>query len=376
MLIAICLSLLIQSGNAAELQPVTEAQEPGLPQTENLRFPGENYFGAIRRLTTSGENAEGYFSWMSDRISYQAKVGDMQCDQIYELDLLTGARRLVSSGMGRTTCAYFMPGDGGVIFASTHAASDGCLKPPDYSQGYVWKIYPEFDLYVRDLETWNLKPLAPAPGYDAEATVSPDGEKIVFTSRRNGDLDIYTMNVDGTDVRQLTHELGYDGGPFFSPDSKRIVYRAFYPQSAEEKQRYQDLLDQDTIEPSALQIMVMDLDGGNKVQVTRNTAANFAPYFHPDGKRIIYSSNQASKSGRDFDLFIINDDGSGNEQVTFAPSFDGFPMFSHDGKRLIFASNRANSAPRDTNLFIAEWREAGARWLQGALQEGTGAGRE
>ncbi|RMH02335.1 MAG: hypothetical protein D6702_09105 [Planctomycetota bacterium] len=336
-----------------EFLPAT--QEEGLPPRENLVLPGEKHFGVVRRLTTSGENAEGYFNWAGDRISYQATVGDRKCDQIYVLDLLTGARRLVSTGTGRTTCAYFLPDDRRVLFASTHAADDGCLPPPDYSKGYVWKIYPQYDLYVRDLDTWELTPLAPAPGYDAEAVVSPRGDKIVFTSRRNGDLDIYLMNLDGTGLVQLTHELGYDGGPFFSPDGSQIVYRAYHPQTPEEKQRYLDLLAEDTIEPMALQIFVMDADGGNKRQITDNGAANFAPYFHPDGKRIIYCSNQDSASGRDFDLYLINVDGTGNERITFNPSFDGFPMFSHDGKRLIFASNRANSAPHDTNLFLAEW---------------------
>ncbi|KAA3607908.1 MAG: hypothetical protein DWQ01_12545 [Planctomycetota bacterium] len=355
-----CLSLLFfpQAPEKAQgQQPLAEAREPGLPQGEALRFPGERHFGKIRRLTRGGENAEGYFNWQGDQISYQASFGPYACDQIFTMDLLTGARRLVSTGKGRTTCAYFMPDDRSVIFASTHGADPGCLEPPDYSQGYVWKIYPEFDLYVRHLDSGNLKVLAPSPGYDAEAVVSPTGDKIVFTSTRNGDLDIYLMNVDGTGLRQLTDAIGYDGGPFFSPDGKRIVYRAFHPKTEKEKARYLELLGKDLIEPMALQIMVMDLASGEVVQVTHNEAANFAPYFHPDNERIIYCSNQDSPSGRDFDLYLIGDDGSNNQRITFNPSFDGFPMFSHDGKRLIFASNRANDQPRETNLFLAEWVE-------------------
>ncbi|HEX9793089.1 MAG TPA: hypothetical protein VGC54_03820 [Planctomycetota bacterium] len=341
-------------------EPLAAAQDAGLPLREDLVYPGERHFGAVRRLTTTGENAEGYFSFAGDRLSYQAKVGGLGCDQIFELDLLSGSRRLVSTGMGRTTCAYFTADDRGVIFASTHAADPGCLAPPDYSNGYVWKIYPEFDLYLRHLDTWELEALAPAPGYDAEATVSPDGRRIVFTSRRDGDLEIYAMNADGSGVTQLTDTLGYDGGPFFSPDSERIVYRAYHPKTEAESRRYQDFLDRDLIEPVALQLMVMDADGGNKLQITDNEAANFAPYFHPDGERIIYASNQASADGRDFDLFLIRADGSENQRLTFNPSFDGFPMFSADGKRLVFASNRANAAPRDTNLFLAEWIELAA----------------
>jgi Tol biopolymer transport system component len=354
--------LLLTPAAQAHQQPAQEGptllapdHQVGMPQGEALRMAEEVHFGAIRRLTTEGENAEGYFSWGGTRITYQATIGDYPCDQIYDLDLLSGARRLVSTGTGRTTCSFFMPNDQGIVFASTHAADDGCLPPADFSRGYVWKIYPQYDIYVRDLKTWDLKPLAPADGYDAEAVVAPDGSKIVFTSRRNGDLDIYTMNVDGTEVTQLTKELGYDGGPFFSPDSQRIVYRAYYPKTEDERKKYQALLDDDSIEPMALQLYVMNADGSNKVQVTDNGAANFGPYWHPNGRQIIYCSNQESASGRDFDLFLIGDDGSNNERITYNPSFDGFPMFSADGRNLIFASNRANSSPRDTNLFMAEW---------------------
>ncbi len=330
--------------------------ETGLALAEDLKVSGERHFGAIRRLTTDGENAEGYFSGDGTRITYQARFGGMECDQIFELDLLTGARRLVSTGLGRTTCSYFLPGDGAILFASTHADADGCLTPPDFSQGYVWKVYPEFDLWVRDLKTWELQPLAHAPGYDAEAVVSPDGKKIVFTSRRGGDLDIWIMNVDGSGLKQLTNDVGYDGGPFFAPDSQRIVYRAHHPETAEALADYQGLLAKDMIRPTTLELWVMNTDGGNKVQVTDNGAANFAPYFHPDGQRILYASNQ-NGGGRNFDLWLIRDDGTGNEQVTFNPSFDGFPMFSRDGRRLIFASNRHSKDPRSTNLFLAEWIE-------------------
>jgi TolB protein len=356
--LSLCLSSFLQHPAAAQepvVKPLPAQQMVALPVQEDLRYAGEVHFGAIRRLTTAGENAEGYLSWGGKQITYQAKFGGRSCDQIYTLDLLSGARKLVSTGSGRTTCSFFMPGDRAILFGSTHAASDDCLPPADYSMGYVWKIYPQFDLYVRDLETWDLQPLAPAPGYDAEAVVSPDGKKIVFTSRREGDLDIYIMNVDGTNITKLTDKLGYDGGPFFSPDSQRIVYRSFYPNTQAETDRYLLLLNQDTIEPMALQLYVMNTDGSNKVQVTDNGAANFGPFFHPDGHNIIYCSNQGSATGREFDLYMIRDDGHNNEQITFCPTFDGFPMFSQDGKNLVFASNRQNASEGDTNLFLAEW---------------------
>ena len=223
---------------AAALLQEPALQEGGLPVFENLRFEGERHFGRLRRLTHTGENAEGYFSFDGTRISYQASFDGMPGDQIFALDLLTGARELISTGQGRTTCSFFMPGDRGVLFASPPGAANPMPAGPDFSKGYVWKIHPEFDLWVRDLKTWELKPLAPAPGYDAEAVVSPDGKQIVFTSRRSGDLELFLMNVDGSGLRQLTDELGYDGGAFFSPDSKRLVYRAFHPETEADRTRY------------------------------------------------------------------------------------------------------------------------------------------
>ena len=223
MISVLLLSALLQHPSASEPpaavpQPLSAKQEFALPAREDLRYDGEYYFGAIRRLSTDGENAEGYFSWGGTRITYQATFGDRACDQIYELDLLSGARRMVSTGTGRTTCSYFMGGDDKIIFASTHGFAEDCLPPADRSKGYVWKIYPQFDLYVRDLDSWELTPLVPHDGYDAEAVVSPDGEHIVFTSRRSGDLEIFIMDADGSNLTQLTDELGYDGGPFFSAD--------------------------------------------------------------------------------------------------------------------------------------------------------------
>ena len=357
---ALLLSALQIPGFGQGQEPLPATQQEALPQAEDLRYEGEIHFGAIRRLTTEGENAEGYFGFGGDRIVYQATFGDMGCDQIFELDLLTGARRMVSTGLGRTTCSFFLPNDDKVLFASTHGAADDCLPNADFSQGYVWKIYPEYDLWVRDLETWELTPLAHAPGYDAEAVVSPNGEKIVFTSRRNGDLDLYWMNLDGSGLEQLTDKKGYDGGAFFSADSKKIVWRAYYPETDEEIARYDQLLATDSIEPMALQVYVMDLETREITQVTDNGAANFGPYFHPDGERIIYCSNQDSPSGRGFDLYLIGVDGQNNERITYCEEFDGFPMFSANGKQLIFASNRQGSGRGNTNLFIAEWLDEAA----------------
>lgn len=327
---------------------------------DSLRFPEEKHIKNIRMLTPEGENAEAYFSFDETRLIYQSTHGDYQCDQIFIMNTDGSNKHLVSTGEGRTTCSYFLPGDEEIIYASTHRADADCPPEPDMSRGYVWKIYSSFDLYKANADGSNVRPFLPAPGYDAEATVSPTGNKIVFTSQRDGDLDIYTVNIDGSGLKRLTNTLGYDGGPFFSWDGKKIVYRSYHPQTEQEKERYKNLLGQELIEPNDFQIMVMDVDGSNKRQVTDNEFANFAPFFHPDNKRIIFSANINSAGGSGmpiFNLWMINEDGTGLEQITHFKGFDGFPMFNRDGTKLVFASNRFNRNKNDTNIFIADWVE-------------------
>ena len=322
-------------------------------------LPGEKHLKNVRMLTDEGENAEAYFSFDESKLIYQTTHGDLQCDQIFIMNIDGSNKHMVSTGKGRTTCSYFLPGDRQIIYASTHGADENCPPKPDFSKGYVWKVYSAFDLYVANVDGSDPQPFLPAPGYDAEATVSPKGDKIVFTSQRNGDLDIYTVNIDGTDLKQLTHELGYDGGPFFSWDGSKIVYRSYHPKTEQEIKRYKELLAEELIEPNNFQIMVMDAEGSNKRQITHNQFANFAPFYHSDNKRIIFCSNMGDEnhSPRDFNLWMINEDGSGLEQITFFNGFDGFPMFSHDGKKLVFASNSFNKKKSDTNIFIADWVE-------------------
>lgn len=327
-----------------------------LPDEANLLLPEERkHLRNVRQLTFGGQNAEAYFSADDQQLIFQASVGDARCDQIYVMDLDGGHRRMVSTGRGRTTCGYFFPDGKRILYSSTHAAGSDCPPPPDYSRGYVWKLYPEFEIYTARAAGTGLKRLTHNPGYDAEATISRDGKTIVFTSLRNGDLDIYTMDADGKNLRRLTTELGYDGGPFFSADGKKIVYRAYHPQSPEEKAAYQELLKSGLLRPGRFEIFVMDADGANKRQVTHNGAANFAPFFHPDGKGIIFASNMNDPGGRNFDLYLIHADGTRLERVTWHPLFDAFPMFSSDGKKLVWASNRNQKAPGETNIFIADW---------------------
>ncbi len=324
---------------------------------EELRLPREEHLANVRQLTFDGENAEGYWSADGTTLIFQRKAPGMGCDQIFVMDVASGEFRRVSSGEGATTCGYFFPDGKRILYSSTVAAGPDCPPPPDYSKGYVWKLHPEYDIYTADPDGGSLVRLTDNPDYDAEATIATDGSRILFTSLRDGDLDLYTMNPDGSGVTRITRELGYDGGGFFSRDGRRIVWRASRPTTPEEIRDYRELLAEHQIRPMVLEIWVANADGSDPVQVTRAGAASFAPYFFPDGKRIIFSSNMADPRGRDFDLWMVNDDGSGLERVTFNDTFDGFPMFSPDGTRLAFASNRHNAKKGDTNLFVADWIE-------------------
>lgn len=318
--------------------------------------PDEHFFAGLRQITFGGQNAEAYFSHNGTQLILQRTENDSTCDQEYLINLDGTGLRRISNGRGRTTCGYFYDHDQRVLYASTFNHSPACPPRPDYSQGYVWALY-EYDIYTSKPDGSDLIRLTDSPGYDAEATLSPDGTRLVFTSMRDGDLEIYTMNVDGSDVRRLTHHVGYDGGPFFSPDGKLIVYRSWYPETPQEITEYQALLKQGLVRPTRMELWVMNADGSNQRQVTDLGGANFAPYFHPDGKRIIFASNHKDPRSRNFDLYLINLDGTGLTQVTTSGEFDGFPMFSPDGKLLVFAANRFGSVPGETNLFVADWVE-------------------
>ena len=336
-------------------QPSASASTSAEPTALGPTNPKEPHLANLRQLTFGGENAEGYFSFDNKWLSFQSTRDQIECDQIFVMRTDGSGVRMISSGKGRTTCSYFLPGGKSVLYASTHEGGDACPPKPDFSKGYVWALYPEYDIFVRNLKTGAMDRLTSTPGYDAEATIAPDGKRIVFTSVRDGDLDLYAMNLDGSDVKRLTTEPGYDGGAFYSADSQWIVYRASRPAAGEAMDRYKSLLSQGLIEPRALEIWVMRADGSGKRQVTSNGKANFAPYFHPDGKRIIFASNMDDPKGRNFDLYMINMDGTGLERITANETFDGFPMFTKDGKRLVFASNRNASKVGETNLFIADW---------------------
>lgn len=339
----VVVALLPSVGPSHGLEP-----SPGVPDEKRLRN--------VRQLTFEGENAEAYFSFDGKRLIFQRHVGDGACDQIFTMDVDGSNLRRVSTGDGRTTCSYFHRDGKRILYASTRALGPACPAPPDMRRGYVWGLY-DYDIYQARVDGTRVRRLTDSPGYDAEATISPDGKTIVFTSARSGDLEIYAMDVHGRNLRRLTHEVGYDGGPFFSPDGRRIVYRADHPTDPAEVEDYRSLLREGLIRPGRLEIWIMNADGTDKRRITRNGAANFAPYFHPDGRRIVFASNMNDPHGRNFDLYLIRDDGTGLERVTWHPDFDSFPMFSPDGKKLVWGSNRHHARPGETNVFIADWVE-------------------
>jgi Tol biopolymer transport system component len=364
-LFSILYILFINSSLLMASQPHDDAAKDK-NKSNNLIYPDEKHFSGIRQLTFGGDNAEAYCSFDGSKIVFQATVPEWgsECDQIYVVDMKDPVMKdkkpiLVSTGKGRTTCSYFLPGDSLVVYASTHLDDDACPPLPERRADgkYVWPIYPSFDIFVADLQGNIVDRLTDEPGYDAEATVSPKGDKIVFTSTRSGDLELYTMDIDGSNVKQITDGLGYDGGAFFSPDGEKLVFRSSRPESEEEIREYKELLAQGLVTPSNMEIYVCNVDGSELRQVTHLGNANWATYFHPSGEKIIFSSNHQSERGMPFNLFMINVDGTGLEQISHDGFFDAFPFFSPDGTKLIFSSNRNNGGTRDTNLFIADWKD-------------------
>ncbi len=334
--------------------------------TDTIHFPGEQRLSNVRQLTFGGDNAEAYFSYDGKYLIFQKsnlKEG-IACDQIWMGKIPETAEekftpKLVSTGTGRTTCAFFYPGDKYLVYASTHLGSTDCPPVPDrtkYGNRYIWPIYESFDLFKADRDGKIVKQLTKTPGYDAEATLSPDGKTILFTSMRTGDLELFTMDTKGKKIKQITNLPGYDGGGWFSPDGKKILWRASRPQSPEELKEYKELLRQNLVAPTRMEVWIANADGSDAKQITQLGQANWAPNFTPSGK-VIFCSNHEYKRGFPFNMYVINQDGTQMEKVSRDKGFDAFPMFSPDGKKIVFCSNRNNGGTRDTNVFIADWAE-------------------
>jgi Tol biopolymer transport system component len=338
----------------------------GATQTDKIQYEGETHLNNIKQLTFGGDNAEAYWSFDDQMLVFQATnpAWGVECDQIYvtrwkDADLKNKPAQMMSTGWGRTTCSYFLPGDSTIVYASTHLVDTNCPpKPEKRADGkYVWPIYPSFDIFVADLGGRIIDTLTTEPGYDAEATVSPKGDKIVFTSLRTGDLELFTMNIDGSDVKQITNELGYDGGAFFSPDGTKLIFRSSRPKTKEDIEEYKSLLADGLVTPTEMELYMCDVDGSNLKQLTTLGKANWCPFFHPDGDKVLFASNHATEKGFPFNLYMIDTTGQNLEQITYDKVFDAFPVFSNNGKHLVFSSNRNNGGTHETNLFIADWVE-------------------
>ncbi len=337
---------------------------PGQARSEEpavLRDLREVHLASVKQLTFGGENAEAYFSADAEKIIFQSTREPYGCDQIFLMNADGSDVKLLSTGKGATTCSFLFPDGKRFLYASTHLGGDACPPEPDRSRGYVWPLFPSYDIFTAALEEGGragaLTRLTTAERYDAEGAVSPDGKTIVFTSLRGGDLDLYSMNVDGSGLRRLTDREGFDGGPFFSWDGKYIVYRSHYPDEDEDMSDYRSLLARDLMRPRRAEIHVMNADGSGQTRVTDSGHANWSPFMHPDGERIIFSSNRHDEQGRTFSLYLVNRDGTGTERVTYGARFDSFPMFSKDGKKLVWSSTRNAKGPHEFNIFIADWRD-------------------
>lgn len=327
----------------------------------------ELHMNNVTQLTFDGDNGEAYFSPDGLHLIYQSNREGYDCDKIWIMNIDGSNKHMVSPDHGVHTCSYFFPDGKRIVFASTSHLPGDCPPKPKGPKsfgvyGHVWPLYP-YDIFVADVDGNGLKKITDNPGYDAEPVLSRDGGQIVFGSQREGDFDIYIMNSEGSDVRRLTDRVGYDGGPWISPDGRKIVWRAWYPETEEELALWRDCMENNYVVPVPLDLWVMNVDGTEKKRILHNGATNWAPSWHPDGKRIIFSSNMddwhedIKRFGHNFELYLVNIDGTGLERVTYNDTFDSFPMFSYNGGKMVFASNRNAKKPRATDIFIADWVE-------------------
>ncbi len=365
---AIAALIMVMIGISAFKGKINSSVKGNTPAfSDTILFPGEKHFYNVQQLTFGGDNAEAYFSPDGKYLIYQKtnpKEGIM-CDQIWmgKIPTYPGEKfepKLVSTGTGRTTCSYFYPDGKHILYASTHLGSTACPPIPDrskYGNKYIWAVYKDFDIFKADKDGSHVQRITSTDGYDAEATISPKGDKMVFTSMRDGDLELYTMDLNGKNVKRITNHLGYDGGAWFSPDGTKIIWRASRPTTPDEIKEYKDLIKENLVAPTHMEVWIANADGTNAHQVTFLEQANWAPNFTPDGKHFIFCSNHEYKRGFPFNMYLCDLEGKNIEKISRDKGFDAFPMFSPDGKKFVFCSNRNNGGTRDTNIFIADWVE-------------------
>jgi Tol biopolymer transport system component len=337
-------------------------QEPGTPNSE------QTFLSRVRRLTVEGRRAgESYWSPDGQRLVFQSeREPGNPFYQIYALDLASGETKRISPGYGKTTCAFFLPRSDEILFASTHhdprskqfQKEELDFRASGKERRYAWDYDPEFDIYTYAEKTGTYTRLTNARGYDAEASYSPDGQWIAFSSMRDAydrvltpaeqkqlEVDpsyfgeIYIMRADGLGQRRLTTVPGYDGGPFFSPDGTRIVWRRFDEQGL------------------IANVWTMKLDGTDQRQITDFGSMSWAPYIHPSGEYIVFASNKLGFEN--FEVFMVDVDGRKEPvRVTYSDGFDGLPVPSPDGRRIAWTSSRGGG--REGQVFLADWNHQSA----------------
>ncbi len=366
-LISILLIVVVLFSGISSFKNPNQVLKTDLPViTDTVLYPDEQHFKNVQQLTFGGDNAEAYFSYDNKWLIFQrtnAKEG-IQCDQMFIGKVPAFGEKFeykaVSSGKGRTTCGFFTKNGKHIIYASTHLGGDDCPPVPDrkkYGNKYIWPLYSSFEIFMADLDGKIVKQLTHSPGYDAEATLSPDGKKMIYTSTKDGDIELYIMNLKTGKEKRITNTTGYDGGAWFSPDGKKLIWRASRPKTDVEIKEYKDLLAENLVAPTNMEVWVANADGTDAHQITSYGQANWAPAFFPDSKRIIFASNHEYKRGFPFNLYTINEDGTNLTKISRDKGFDAFPMFSSNGKKIVFCSNRNNGGTRDTNVFLADWVE-------------------
>jgi len=358
----LCMTLLATSSFKKGMYPAHISSTAA----DTLLYPEEKHFKNIQQLTYGGDNAEAYFSSDGKWLIFQrTNPGEgLKCDQMFIGKVPQSGEKfeykMISSGKGRTTCGFFMKDGRHIIYSSTHLGADSCPPPPDrskYGNRYIWPLYESYDIFMADLDGRIVDQLTKTPGYDAEATISPDGNKMIFTSVRDGDLDLYIMDLKSRQVKRITNSLGYDGGAWFSPDGKKIIWRASRPTTPEEIDEYKNLLKENLVAPTRMEVWIANADGSNAKQITNYGNANWAPNFIPGSSKIIFCSNHEYKRGFPFNMYTLNTDGTSLEKISRDKGFDAFPMFTTDGKKIVFSSNRNNGGGHDTNVFIADWAD-------------------